>query len=373
MIPYNPLWDADHLTRMHFDQYQRYRIAAEIITLLKEAHHSANEPWQILDVGGYFPTIDGILPVVSFLPDDTTLVIDTVAYDGANYQQASGTAIPFPNQHFDIVISCDTLEHVPADQRTTFLAELRRVARHAVIVAAPHNLSGVRQAEHVLNDQLLLLKQHNQMLTEHFVNGLPDPAHIDAWIAEQKIEAISFESGYLPRWQAMMLMKYQYIAANNAWESHARLDQTYNQHFFTRDQRTPGYRRVYVIAADGAVLPSSLTALQQRTHTHEPNDASTDLIELMIMPIFRAFGELGQHQQTLEVKLEQLITLLAHPVSHDEAITQLWQRLGVLEGEKRGLQQQLDMVQWQYSVLQAHHNSSLIGYLRRVWHKARNR
>lgn len=358
---------------MHFDQYQRYRIAAEIIMLLKEAHHSANEPWQILDVGGYFPTIDGILPVVSFLPDDTTLVIDTVAYDGANYQQASGTAIPFPNQHFDIVISCDTLEHVPADQRTTFLAELRRVARHAVIVAAPHNLSGVRQAEHVLNDQLLLLKQHNQMLTEHFVNGLPDPAHIDAWIAEQKIEAISFESGYLPRWQAMMLMKYQYIAANNAWESHARLDQTYNQHFFTRDQRTPGYRRVYVIAADGAVLPSSLTALQQRTHTHEPNDASTDLIELMIMPIFRAFGELGQHQQTLEVKLEQLITLLAHPVSHDEAITQLWQRLGVLEGEKRGLQQQLDMVQWQYSVLQAHHNTSLIGYLRRVWHKARNR
>jgi len=44
-----------------------------------------------------------------------------------HYQQASGEAIPFPSNHFDIVTCCDVLEHV--NDLSQVLRELARVAK----------------------------------------------------------------------------------------------------------------------------------------------------------------------------------------------------------------------------------------------------
>src|SRR3712207_3074361 len=139
-IPYDPRWEDEELLAMPFDQYQRYRLTAELIVALKQAADAQQERWQILDVGGYYRTLDGVskLPLVDFVPEDDVQVVDLVAYEHPRYTQASGTALPFPDRSFDVVATCDTLEHVPQEGRSAFLRELRRVARRAVILAAPH-------------------------------------------------------------------------------------------------------------------------------------------------------------------------------------------------------------------------------------------
>ncbi|MEM3871423.1 MAG: class I SAM-dependent methyltransferase [Nitrososphaeria archaeon] len=40
-----------------------------------------------------------------------------------------GTRLPFRNKSFDVVISVDTIEHVPKDARIYFCEELKRVAK----------------------------------------------------------------------------------------------------------------------------------------------------------------------------------------------------------------------------------------------------
>jgi SAM-dependent methyltransferase len=366
---------------MPFDQYQRYRLTAEIITTLKDSAGEADTPWRILDVGGYFPPRNGVLPLPDFLPEDDTLVVDTMEYEGPNYQQASGTELPFADSSFDVVISCDTLEHSPAANRNDFLAELRRVARRALILVAPHALPGVRQAEHVLAEMLATINQTNQMLNEHFQYGLPVPALVDAYLSENQIAYVAFESGYLPRWQMMMLLKHQLIGLPNAHETHIRLDQTYNQRFYLPDQRTPGYRRAYVIAAAGQQLPAALAAFVERATNPAPNTMATDLLEVALIPMVRSntqiqaaftsleklYLDLGSRYRELVDEYQRLAGSYHEMAAHYHSLAasaqeQTAQRqaseqaahvqAGILEGEKRGLQQQLDMLRWQNELLQ---------------------
>ncbi|MBA3468812.1 MAG: class I SAM-dependent methyltransferase [Herpetosiphonaceae bacterium] len=375
------------------------------MSTLKAAAAEEDRPWRILDVGGYFPPRDGMLPLPSFLPDNDTLVVDTMEYVGPHYQQASGTELPFETGSFDVVISCDTLEHIPSASRNDFLAELRRVAGRALIVIAPHALPGVRQAEHVLAEVLTVIKQTNQMLDEHFQYGLPVPELVDTYLREQQIEYVAFESGYLPRWQMMMLLKHQLMSLSNSQQTHIRLDQTYNQRFYHHDQRTPGYRRAYVIAAADYQLPAALVAFVERAASPNPNDMLTDLLEVALMPLVRSNTQL----QATYANLEQLYLDL---VSHYQGMADQYQNLmenyqtlsgnyhelsghyhslaasfqdqaglqaahtqaGVLEGEKRGLQHQLELLRWQNELLQQQLTSPshrLIGFVRNVVRRIR--
>ena len=49
----------------------------------------------------------------------------------------AGGALPFRDGAFDVVISLDTLEHVPAGARASFVADLARVGRRYLVIAAP--------------------------------------------------------------------------------------------------------------------------------------------------------------------------------------------------------------------------------------------
>ncbi|MCF0440221.1 class I SAM-dependent methyltransferase [Klebsiella pneumoniae] len=50
--------------------------------------------------------------------------------------KADGCMLPFKDDVFDVVMSCETLEHVPPEKRITFLGELCRVSRRLVFVTA---------------------------------------------------------------------------------------------------------------------------------------------------------------------------------------------------------------------------------------------
>ena len=50
---------------------------------------------------------------------------------------ADAVSLPFADNFFDVVISVDTIEHLPAEQRATFIGELSRVAAQAVVITCP--------------------------------------------------------------------------------------------------------------------------------------------------------------------------------------------------------------------------------------------
>lgn len=316
------------------------------------------------------------MPLQAFFSNDQTLVVDTAEYVGAGYQQADGTQLPFDDQAFDIVLSCDTLEHIPLEGRDSFLAELRRVARRAVFLAAPHALTNVATSEAMLRQYLTQLQMNNPMLDEHVHYGLPQSSLVEAWLASEKLDYLAFESGYLPHWQLLMVLKHLLFRQPQRDAMHANFDALYNQRFYEYDQRGPGYRRIYLIATTGQLAPS-LQALVERSLRPTPTNPASDLLSI-VLPVLTStaydtvlfqhnlttrLDGFEQQQQTQTQLLQQ--TLERHATTI-EVVRDLERRLldasvlaAQLEAEKRGVQAQLDYVHWQHSLLQQALNRSL--------------
>jgi glycosyltransferase involved in cell wall biosynthesis len=242
-----------------FDQYQRYTAVAQVADKLRD--YLGRPRLKVLDVGGFFRTRQGIgiLPMAHFLPRDQVLAADLVAEaptgTQASYLLASGLALPFGAHAFDLVASCDTLEHIPASGRPAFLDELLRVAAHCLVVAAPFEGGATEQAERILYDYSNAQGMHNRQLAEHLERGLPSAEDLRGQIADRGLVAIEFADGYLPHWLAMMLIKH---TPGQSLEFHLALDRFYNRHFSPHDRRAPAYRHTFVITHQGdeALLPA---------------------------------------------------------------------------------------------------------------------
>ncbi len=241
-----------------FDQYGRYRMIREIVDALRP---TLGERLRILDVGGYFRSArgDDVLPATLFLPDDHVLVLDTVACEHPAYTRGDGRSLHFMADTFDVVISCDTLEHVPAADRPAFWDELLRVARHAVILAAPFASPEVVAAEKLVADFITAeLHVTQPQLAEHVTYGLPDGASTAALLGERGLAYRRYPTGYVHAWLTMMLFKH-YVAGRTADVAvHEQIDTYYTRFFADHERREPAYRQVWVVAASGtgAWLPT---------------------------------------------------------------------------------------------------------------------
>ena len=114
--------DQEELMELPFDQFQRYRVVSEFVDSIRTDEKS---PLKILDVGGY----PGL--ITDFLPDDDITIVDVVPGDMPNYHQYEGGKLPFEDTSFDLVCSCDTLEHVLPGDRQAFIGELARVSTNS--------------------------------------------------------------------------------------------------------------------------------------------------------------------------------------------------------------------------------------------------
>ena len=115
------------------------------------------ENLNILDVGGSLNN-DAIK---LFIPHRITAA-------NPQYNNISGTSLPFDDESFDIVISIDTLEHVPGDEREMFIKELIRTAKLKVILACPFDDPLVSAMEKAI----YAITKH-PFLEEHIKYGLP--------------------------------------------------------------------------------------------------------------------------------------------------------------------------------------------------------
>ncbi len=228
-----------------FDRYARYGAIARTI-------RSTLGPGDltVLDVGdgsGYLRAFDPGLRAVS---------VDLVATDeplpGTALMVGDGTALPVADGAVDVVVSSDVLEHVPAGARPAFLAELARVARRLVVLAAPFDTPGVAGAEELARRYAALaMGAPQRQLDEHAERGLP---HLDD--ARRALEAAGLTvalrgNGNLHDWLLYMLVKHQVGARPALAPLEGAYDLAYNLLLAGRSEVPPFYRHLLAAARRG--------------------------------------------------------------------------------------------------------------------------
>ena len=269
------------LLALAFDQYQRYTVVKQVADLIRS--HLAQRRLRVLDVGGFFRTRRGepILPMVHFLPLDEVVAVDLVAESLPNYVLSSGRSLPFRDRAFDLVASCDTLEHVVPTDRPAFVEELLRMASHYLVLVAPFD-GPARRAELVLYEYLTSHGLEHVALREHIEFGLPNASALRASLVERGLAFAEFPDGYLHHWLLMMLIKH---TPGFSLDFHLDLDRYYNRHFSPEDRREPAYRRVFVVAQPGNEDLVAVIAEKFRPVDSPPSkplfDVVADLIGVM--------------------------------------------------------------------------------------------
>jgi Methyltransferase domain len=288
-----------------FDQYQRYRITQEIVNMIRL--HLDRPRLHVLDVGGFFRTIIGedILPITEFLPDDDVVAVDMTQGKLPSYVLGSGASLPFADGSFDVITTCDTLEHVPPAARFAFVEELLRVTSRYVILAAPFDDERTRLAEQIIFDyDKIFYGVEQPQLKEHAENGLPDRDEVRGWLDRSGYLYVDFASGYLHHWLPMMLLKHYLFGFQEAIQLHIRVDRYYNLNFYHLDHRTPAYRHVFLVSK--AKEDTDLLAQVAQTFQSQPGSPADDGMAFARSLLTLIEWEREWHRERERSKLELL-------------------------------------------------------------------
>ncbi len=231
---------VDPMLRASFDQYARYAY------LYRLRHESYGAPrLRILDVGDPFGTIAPLFPL------DETVSIDVYADDPVRDGHApligSGFELPFKDAAFDLVACHDVFEHLPADRRNAFVAELLRVSRGPVVIVAPFADPRVARCEAIVNGYWVSRLGHSlPALDEHAEFGLPSLEDLTGWLRAQDVDFRAHGDGWLYHWVAFWLLKGHLAYAGLEDELH-QVDAAFNTLLRDEDRRAPHYRRAVVL------------------------------------------------------------------------------------------------------------------------------
>lgn len=223
----------------------RYLLQAGILKAYKQ--HQGNKKLKVLDVGGsgsiLTQFIDIDLTIIDVLPNKQK---------SPNYVQGNALAMPFADSSFDIVLSCDVLEHIPKNDRTAFLKESARVTKDVMVVAAPFNLPGVRDAEISANAYYKKMTGNDhRWLLEHLLDELPSLRQAELALEKQGMELGYFSHTALSNWQ--LVTRAGFLLAHNGEkqefsEQIRKINQYYLDNIMTNDFSKNGYR-TFIVAS----------------------------------------------------------------------------------------------------------------------------
>lgn len=244
-------YDNPALLGIPFDQYERYQMIREAIQAAAPII-APDRPLKVLDVGGYAQLRRGgeILLARAFLPEHTVYVLDQPACHLPGYFQGDGRRLQFADQCFDLVISCDALEHVPAEDRRAFWQELLRVSRAGVLLTAPFAHPQVVACEQALFDYIYRETNgfEQRQLREHAAYGLPDLDATLAMLGELGATGVAYPGGQVELWLGMMLVKHYLLLNMRSLDLEEFLDSYYIRHLGATERREPAYRHLVLAA-----------------------------------------------------------------------------------------------------------------------------
>jgi len=263
-----------------FDQYQRYKMVEELVGWIRDARRLS-----ILDIGGH----PGF--IADFLPEDDTFILDTLPFqrpvlslvEGPNYVRGDGAKPPFEDDSFDLVVSIDTLEHIPSDQRPGFLEEQLRISRDYVLLAAPFEDENISLAEQIVNEFFIKKIGHpNDSLEEHFANGLPSLSETLSFFDGNGVQQLEIPNGYLYNWLVMMMALPAAQALPNSEELVAMINRFYNQNLYVSDNRPPCYRTVILASKQHSLDRDYIVSSYGKVKADAPVDTKLKLANLLL-------------------------------------------------------------------------------------------
>jgi hypothetical protein len=222
-----------------FDQYQRYRIVADAVELLRED----SNPLRILDVGG------GQGVILDFFSEDRVTILDQFDAGGVpGFVRGDATALPFEDGAFDYVTSVDVYEHIEPESREKYLSELRRTAQRGVLLAAPFDSAMVRDAERIAHEfHRAIHLQDNVWLEEHEQNGLPNLDDARQFFEGHEDTVFVLPNGYIPHWLVMICLTFYSSKLEDELSGFFdRVNAFYNEAVGRLDDVEPCYRYLLV-------------------------------------------------------------------------------------------------------------------------------
>lgn len=116
-------------------------------------------------------------------------------------------SLPFPDDSFDLVVSSDVFEHIPAASRSRWANELRRVARFGQIHSVPADSDDGRWISTRVDreyDQWFRDRfgMQDRWTAEHIETGVPSVESLRELFGDCRIDGISNAEGWLAAMQA---------------------------------------------------------------------------------------------------------------------------------------------------------------------------
>ncbi len=251
MVSHTESEHTELLRQFNFDQYGRYAVIRDIIN----TNRTNGQRFRILDVGGR----GNILK--RFLPNDDVWYLDPyVETTDTNYIAGDGCNMPLEDKSFEWVVSADTLEHIPQENRVDFLREQTRVSSLGSIIIAPFFSPEVQQAEITVNETYKTFSggRDHPWLVEHIQNGLPNPAQAELFLQKLGHPFQTLHNNRLSLWT--LLMNVTLLAVENNYteaiqEELEQFNEFYNTTIYPHDADELSYRTIYYIRKDPAVQP----------------------------------------------------------------------------------------------------------------------
>ncbi|MBI3011911.1 MAG: glycosyltransferase [Candidatus Omnitrophica bacterium] len=176
------------------DYWMRYASVIERLNAWAQCH-AAGKTLLVLDVGG------GPSGLISFVRDPRYRIVAVdpqqavLQFNQAIKVAGDGCCLPFGDRTCDVVVSVDSLEHVPAERRLAFLKELNRVTNHLILLHCPldsydRRFQGTRYDKLFQRLHRRYFHQDEANTAEHLQWGLPTVELIQSVFPHADVEGL---------------------------------------------------------------------------------------------------------------------------------------------------------------------------------------
>lgn len=276
------------------DQYSRQKWVFDIINQIR-----SGKQINILDVGGYKGKTS------EFQINDIVTVCDLFDVEEPGYVKGDGRKLPFANNQFDIVVTFDTLEHVPRKDRKVFISELRRVAKKAVIVAAPfdNEKGDILRAEKALNQfHIDLYGSEHRWLKEHIDYKTPKQSEFEKIATDLKQSFVGLASNDLSIWQFVQSLYFMIDLDDDLRGRVDDVNRFYNRNLRLLDvQKDVSYRKIYVLSEDKHIINTTQKFIDQLEQSS--TSKKYDFMAFGISTLGKKYRDLELHNKYLEGEL----------------------------------------------------------------------